>query len=57
MDEPPQKFFTKLLHAPQSPHPWQPPAAQWNEVDSRAGSLELFVRDLLSVELLERIPD
>jgi hypothetical protein len=29
----------------------------WLEVDGRAGSLELFVRDLLSLCLLHRIPD
>jgi hypothetical protein len=57
MDEPPKRFFTncytlrsRLIHG----HYPRPTRA---EVDSRATSLELLVRDLLSVELLDRIPD
>jgi hypothetical protein len=57
MDESPTRFFTecydlrgKLFHG-YAPRPSR------SEVDSRAGSLELFVRDLLSIELLDRMPD
>jgi hypothetical protein len=57
VDEQPGRFFTKcytlrsqLIHG-HSPRPTRA------EVDSRAAALELFVHDLLSVELLARLPD
>jgi len=57
MDEPPDRFFancyalrSRLLHG-EYPPPTRP------EVDRRAGSLELLVRDLLSLELLDKFPD
>lgn len=56
MDEAPEKFFTtcytlrgRLFHG-RAPHP------PWEEVNIRAGSLELLVRDLLSIELLDSVP-
>ena len=56
MDESATKFFTnsyalrsRLVHGAY-------PRPEWRMVESRAGSLELFVRDLLSLDLLDRIP-
>jgi hypothetical protein len=53
MDEPPKQFFTecytlrsRLVHG-HDPRPTR------DEVDSRAVSLELLMRDLLSIELLD----
>lgn len=57
MGEPAKRFFTnsytlrsRLIHG-------EYPRPDRSEVDGRAGSLELFVRDLLSLDLLDRIPD
>jgi hypothetical protein len=57
MDEPPERFFTncyalrsQLIHG-------HYPRPEWAEVNGRAGALELLVRDLLSIEILDALPD
>jgi len=57
MDEKPQTFFTgcyemrsRLVHGAY-------PRPSRGEVDRRAAALELFVRDILSLDLLDEFPD
>jgi hypothetical protein len=57
MGEPPKKFFTNSYTLRSRLFHGEYPRPDRSEVDARAGSLELFVRDLLSLDLLDRIPD
>jgi hypothetical protein len=57
MGEPAKRFFTNSYTLRSRLFHGEYPRPDRNEVDGRAGSLELFVRDLLSLDLLHRIPD
>jgi hypothetical protein len=57
MGEPAKKFFTNSYTLRSRLFHGEYPRPDRSEVDGRAGSLELFVRDLLSLGLLHRIPD
>ena len=55
--EPAKKFFTNSYTLRSRLFHGEYPRPDRSEVDRRAGSLVLFVRDLLSLDLLDRIPD
>jgi hypothetical protein len=57
MGEPAKKFFTNSYTLRSRLFHGEYPRPDRAEVDERAGSLELFVRDLLSLDLLDRVPD
>jgi hypothetical protein len=57
MGESPTEFFTNSYTLRSRLFHGEYPRPEWSEVVKRAGSLELFVRDLLSLELIHRIPD
>lgn len=57
MGEPPVKFFTNSYTLRSRLFHGEYPRPDWSEVVGRTGALELFVRDLLSLDLLERLPD
>jgi hypothetical protein len=56
MDEPPKRFFTNCYALRSRRFHGHDPHPSREEVDQRAVSLELLVRDLLSLELLDRVP-
>ena len=57
MDLAPPRFFTRCYELRSRLAHGAIPRPTWGEVNSFAAPLELFVRDLLSVELLPQFPD
>jgi hypothetical protein len=56
-DQPPPAFFSKCYELRSSLVHGAHPRPAWGEVGQRAAALELFVRDLLSLELLDEFPE
>jgi hypothetical protein len=57
MGESAKRFFTNSYTLRSRLFHGEYPRPDWREVEGRAGSLELFVRDLLSLDLLHQIPE
>jgi hypothetical protein len=56
-DQSPPAFFSKCYELRSSLVHGAYPRPSWSEVGQRAAALELFVRDLLSIDLIEEFPE